>query len=212
MQGFIDIHTHNISEENTIVNFYQDFEQSRTVKHCSLGLHPWYLQNAAQDFETLQQYVHQNNVLAIGECGLDKLSQTDWILQEKYFLKQIDLANSLHKPLIVHCVRAYNECIALLENASVPVIFHGFNRNLNIAQMLLDKGFYLSIGGSIFQESFASAFAALSLEKIFFETDDKEEINIEIVYKRAAEIKNIALETLILQIENNYQKVFTNAR
>lgn len=191
-----------------MLNFYENFEQSNTVPYCSLGLHPWYLENADRDFKILKSLSGQKNVLAIGECGLDKVSETDWQLQESVFQKQIALANDMQKPLIIHCVRAHNECVKILAAAKVPVIFHGFNRNTNIAQLLLDKGFYLSIGAVIFRTDFETIFKELPIDKIFFETDDKTDVSIASIYKRAAEIKNIALESLILQVETNFQKVF----
>lgn len=211
MQSFIDIHTHHRISKNAIVNFYAEFDKHDTVPQSSLGLHPWYLQNADEYFFQLAKFAPAKNVLTIGECGLDKVCDTDWQLQERVFKKQIELANQLQKPLIIHCVRAYNECISFLKQSEVPVIFHGFNSNINIANMLLEKGFYLSIGTVIFNQTFENVFERLPLERIFFETDDSQ-TEISHIYKRASEIKNISIETLILQIENNFQKIFTNAR
>lgn len=210
MKGIIDIHTHTPGHSNALLNYYRQFEQSAVVPFCSLGLHPWYPDEAT--FEQLAVFAEQENVLAIGECGLDKLCETDWSLQQELFLLQIELANRLNKPLIIHCVRAYNECIQVLTSAKVPVIFHGFNRSLSVAQMLLAKGFYLSIGAAIFNTAFEAVFAALPPERIFFETDDRADLAIESIYKRAAELQKIEVESLILQVEHNFQKVFSNAR
>lgn len=52
-------------------------------------------------------------VWAIGECGLDKYSQVDFDIQKQYFIKQIELSELTHKPLIIHCVKAYNELLNL---------------------------------------------------------------------------------------------------
>lgn len=210
MQHFINVHTHNMADNNAIISFYEAFEQSGTVPHCSLGIHPRYTEKAS--YAQLEACAGQRNVLAIGECGLDKLCDTDWSLQEAVFRQQIALANKLGKPLIIHCVRAYSECIRLLAAAKVPVIFHGFNRNLRIAQLLLDQGFYLSVGAALFNPAFEPVFTALPADRLFFETDDRDDLEIGSLYKRAAELKKIEAESLILQVEHNFQKVFSNAR
>ncbi len=210
MPSFINVHTHNPTDKNAIINFYEAFEESGKVTCCSLGLHPWYAGNAS--FSQLKNYAGQGNVVAIGECGLDKRCSTDWSLQEKIFREQIALANELDKPLIIHCVRAYSECIQLLAAAKVPVIFHGFNRNLRIAQLLLDEGFYLSVGAAVWNPVFGEVFPALPVDRLFFETDDRDDLEIGDVYKRAAELKKIEVESLILQVQHNFQKVFNHAR
>lgn len=211
MKGFINIHSHSPGA-NTIVDLYEDFEQAVNIPSCSTGLHPWYLDSAEQGLELLGAVAHLKNVVAIGECGLDKACATDLLLQQHYFQQQIVLANKVGKPLIIHCVRAFSECISMLGKAEVPVIFHGFNRNEHIAQMILDKGYYLSIGAAVLGQGFATVFKSLPLDRIFFETDDNEEQDIEAIYKRAADLQNIAVESLILQVEDNFQKVFNNAR
>lgn len=210
MIGIIDIHTHTPGNANALLNYYTHFEQSTAAPACSLGLHPRYPDQAS--YAQLEAYAIQQQVLAIGECGLDKLCDTEWSLQEQLFRQQIALANKLEKPLIIHCVRAYSECIQLLTAAKVPVIFHGFNRNRHIAQLLLDKGFYLSIGAAVFNPAFEAIFTVLPVDRLFFETDDRRDLAIGSVYKRAAELKKIEAESLILQVEHNFQKVFNNAR
>lgn len=210
MQSFINVHTHNMADNNAIISFYEAFEQSGTVPHSSLGIHPRYPEKA--NYAQLEAFAGQGNVLAIGECGLDKLCDTDWSLQETIFRKQIELANKLGKPLIIHCVRAYSECVHLLSAANVPVIFHGFNRNPRIAQLILDQGFYLSVGAALFNPTFEPVFTVLPVDRLFFETDDRGDLEIGALYKRAAELKKIGLESLILQVEHNFQKVFNHAR
>lgn len=210
MRGYINIHTHQAGQENAILNMYSDFEQESNAGNAyfSMGLHPWYLANAAQAWESLKAGARRDSVLAIGECGLDRLCSTEWTLQMHYFAAQIQLANELGKPLIIHCVRAYEECLNLLKEACVPVIFHGFNRNARIAQTILDKGFYLSFGHAIFNPAVAAVAATIPQSRLFLETDDKPDLLIEDVYKRMSELKKIHLDALILQLENNFQKIF----
>jgi len=156
---------------------------------------------------------NQKNVLAIGECGLDRICTTDFKLQERVFIEQILWANEIAKPLIIHCVKANQESLILLKeyNRTSPVIFHGFNNKLETANKILDQGHYLSFGKHIFNPVIESVFSKISLEKIFLETDDSD-IGIDAIYKQAAKIKNISREQLSLQIKKNLDCIFKTSK
>ena len=115
----------------------------------------------------------------------------------------------MQKPLIIHCVKAFNETFQLLQQqrAQGPVIFHGFAKNSALAKQLVNKGYYLSFGKHLLTPSGAITFKTIPLEYIFLETDDSE-IMIEEIYKTAASIKNIDITTLTQQITKNAQRVF----
>ncbi|MDZ7934269.1 MAG: TatD family hydrolase [Emticicia sp.] len=97
-------------------------------------------------------------------------------LQEEIFIKQIRIAEEVKKPIIIHCVKCFNELISIKKiiRPKVPMIVHGFNNNLTIAQMLLERGFYISLGAAILQENSNAAqlLTQIPLEKLFLETDD----------------------------------------
>jgi len=210
---FINIHSHNKPGINEwcIINLYRDFDETKKQGHYSIGLHPWYIQeeNWQQDLKDLEKYYNQETVLAIGECGLDKVCKTAFSLQEEVFVSQINLANKINKPLIIHCVRAFDEILLLLKKHrnKVPVIFHGFNKNLSLAEKLVAAGHWLSFGKSILHKDKRSAFASIPLDKIFFETDDAS-TGIDNIYITAAEIKNISIEELSSQLSKNLFTVF----
>ena len=208
MKGFIDIHTHVQGSKNAIINRFEHFEQDKTDFYYSLGLHPWYLTDVENQLELLKKESVASRVLAIGECGLDKVCDTKWETQIYAFEQQIALAEKINKPLIIHCVRAYNECLKLLKNVGVPAIFHGFNKKEILARSILEAGFYLSFGTAMFNPGVSVLFRNLPLNRIFLETDDQISYSIEDIYKSAAESRNIELDALILQIEKNFEKVF----
>ena len=195
-----------------ITNRYQAFEKASEGGLCSLGIHPWYVD---ADFDNqlakLEQYATLPNVVAIGECGLDKLTATPWHLQERTFRQQIQLANTLHKPLIIHCVRAYDEVLQILqqEQVQVPVVFHGFNKNVQIAQRILAQGYYLSFGAALLNDQ-SPAIMAIQVcpeDRFFLETDDAD-IAIGQIYEKVADIRKTDLDALILQLHKNFQAVF----
>ncbi|HXU28613.1 MAG TPA: TatD family hydrolase [Bacteroidia bacterium] len=210
---YLDIHTHKKTSTGvSVINCSGNFSQLPTSGYYSVGIHPWYISTETEsDFNELTQISKQANVLAIGECGLDKVCDTDFTLQQTYFINQIQLANILQKPLIIHCVKAFNETLQLLQQqrAQGAVIFHGFNKNNTLAKELITKKYYLSFGKHLLNTSVAETFKILPLEKIFLETDDSE-MEIETIYKIAASIKNIDITTLTEQITKNAQRVFGN--
>ena len=208
---YLDIHTHKKTSAGiSIINCSGNFSQLPTSGFYSTGIHPWYINTETEsEFNKLSQISKQTNVLAIGECGLDKICDTNFTLQQTYFIKQIQLANSLQKPLIIHCVKAFNETLQLLQQqkAQESVIFHGFAKNSTLAKQLVNKGYYLSFGKHLLTDSGAITFKTIPLEHIFLETDDST-IDIEIIYKTAASIKNIDITTLTQQITKNAQRIF----
>lgn len=179
----------------------------------SIGLHPWYVDaaNWPQQMEALMHYSANDNVLAIGECGLDKVCTTDFIVQQLVFNRQIALANTIGKPLLIHCVRAFDEVQLLLEKnkVQVPVIFHGFNKSKALAQQLIGKGYYLSFGKALQLPAVQLVLAGLPLPQIFLETDAAA-FSIATVYTLAASILQIDSNTLSLQIAKNTATVFGN--
>lgn len=179
--------------------------------YCSAGLHPWYITDAAwkQELALLTAVSNQKNIVAIGECGLDKICSTDFVLQQTVFAAQVQLANTVNKPLIIHCVKAYDEVLQLLQQRQnkVPVIFHGFNKSKELAMQLISRGYYLSFGRALEQLHLQSVLAALPVEKIFLETDDAA-ISIENSYNLAAAALQIDVNAFSLQLQKNAALVF----
>ena len=188
-----------------------NFDKVPTTGIFSAGIHPWYVKNNTFEIEMVQleMALKKLNVIAVGECGLDKVCKTDFQLQENCFKRQIHLANILKKPIIVHCVKAFSETIILLqeEKCRVPVIFHDFNKGGILAEQLISKGYFLLFGKHLFQTRTAAVFKTLPLTHIFLETDDATTGIIEI-YKKAAELSGTSVEILSSQIESNARLVF----
>lgn len=178
----------------------------------SFGVHPWKIDKDVNDvLQELDTISRNRRCIAIGECGLDKLVDTDFELQQKIFCEQIQIANEVQKPLIIHCVKAFNELTACLKkmNNTVPVVVHGFNNNKNIADDLLKEGYIISFGKALMQaDSNASeVIKHVGRKNFFLETDDSD-ISIRDIYKRCSEILGIDEVILQEQLKNNYQRIF----
>ena len=210
---FLNFHTHHAIEKDSraIQNVYNHFERISNVGKYSIGLHSWYLKEETWKAEmvTLKECSINKSVLAIGECGLDKVCKSDFTLQQVAFAEQIIWANLINKPLIIHCVRAWEEVFYLLKKSDnqMPVIFHGFTGKLALAQQIIDKGYYLSFGRALLHNRYQQLLATLPLNRVFFETDDFD-ISIETIYQTAATALQIDINSLSLQINTNATDIF----
>ncbi len=161
--------------------------------------------------EWLRNQAARSNVLAVGEAGLDKLTDTPWALQLIAFQRCVEISEAFQKPLLIHCVRSFAEIIALKKkwNPVQPWIFHGFDKNIQTAQMLLKAGCFLSFGAGILQSKHPAAgvLRQINADRFFLETDDTL-IPIENIYQCASMVRAVSLEDLSIQLDDNFFKVF----
>lgn len=216
MTPYINIHTHHLSKDNGVFLFNNRFGFDKELyleKYFSIGNHPWDTDLQISMLE-LEKIIQHTNCLAIGECGLDKLNGADLEIQKKVFIVQLELAVKYQKPVIIHCVKAFDELIEICSpyHFKTSLIIHGFNKSLQLAKQLIDKGFYISLSHSIFKKEDID-FSVLPLEKLFLETDTNESILIEEVYKKAAACFQIQEDDLKEKIYTNFTALFkTNGR
>lgn len=210
---FINIHTHTQLYDAKIEVVNLGVDASEKTNHYSYGLHPWRIDKADyhEKLRHLAVIAAEKKCLAIGECGLDKLSTVNFELQEEVFIEQIHLANKLNKPLIVHCVKAFNELINCLNlnNNKVPVIVHGFNNNENIAKVLQTHGCLFSFGKALlgYESNASKIIKTIGRKNIFLETDDAD-ISIKYIYKKASELLGVDEEFVKVQIQSNFENTF----
>jgi len=216
---YYDIHTHHRKGKpclKEIYNIVAGKEKPLQDDWFSVGIHPWFL--SEEFLPILDSFANQDNCLAIGECGLDFMPQRilhhNIAEQTRFFLYQVALAERLHKPLIIHCVKCFDKILQFKkqQNPTVPWIIHGYQKGFALAQQLVDAGFYLSFGAALFTHSQnAQALKSIPLEKVFFETDDQKKYDITAVYRQAAQILQVPLDSLQQQITLNFKKVFNPA-
>lgn len=210
MQTFVDIHTHNADENPVVWQLRNLFpEQEASAGFFSVGIHPWHIkvENWKIQMQQVAAKAVRKNCMAIGECGFDANTPIALSVQEEICKAHVDLANELQKPLIVHCVKAYEELLKSIENSTVPVILHDFGKSVQLAQQLQQKGVFLSVGKAVFRKSFQRVLSQLDKSQIFLETDDME-CSIQEIYERAASIIHCDLLTLQRQMQENFKKVF----
>jgi TatD DNase family protein len=212
---FLNTHTHDDSAIFAIINLFGKTNLKHTAqpeKFYSIGIHPWFAENFEMNWLKIVNLSSEQNVLAIGEAGLDKVCQTNFDLQQVLFEKQIDLGQKLKKPLIIHAVKAHQELVSVLlkKKFTEAVVFHGFNQRLQILKICqkLPK-VYFSFGVSLLNQKSISTtlIQQIPLSQIFFETDDSP-ISIKEIYAAASEILKIDMDSLKKQIEKNWLDCF----
>ena len=210
-----NLHTHTSSEDNTIfgiVNRYPN--EDIDVPFFSTGIHPWHIDEEKVDehLAIIEKRLSMQGCLAIGECGLDKRIEKPLNLQIEVFEKHLLLAKKHQKPVILHLVAAFQELIEVHNRIKpgVPMIVHGFSKNVQVAKQLLDNGFYLSFGKYLLRNPELSAvFAQVPADRFFLETDSMEQ-SIAEVYAKAAMARNITIEDLKDIVSTNFKTVFKN--
>lgn len=213
---YLDLHTHVVAQSVEVYGIQSlhlsesTFLAMPKLKPISIGLHPWYTSYA--DLPVLSKYLkvlaQQQNVLMIGECGLDKLRGEAMDKQLEILKFQLALADQLGKPVVLHCVKAFEELIQLKKELkpTVPLIIHGFQKKPQLAEQLINQGFYLSFGAALLDSAELQNFLKM-YQGIFFLETDEGAISIQAIYQKLAELKKITVEELKDIIFANWQQI-----
>ena len=178
-----DCHTHSLRRDAIVCR--QPDEPADDDHVYAVGYHPW----NASDFneQRLEEEASLPSTVAIGETGLDALRGPSAQVQEAAFRRHVELSERLGKPLIVHCVRAFDRLFAIKKEMCPlqPWIIHGFSRKPELARQLLDAGCYLSLG-----PHFNPATAAvIPADRLLIETDDDPTATIDSVAQAVAQAR-----------------------
>lgn len=195
--------------------------------YVAIGLHP----NSAALFTPallakIRTLANHPKVVGIGEIGIDlywrKISRTE---QEAVFRAQLELANELGKPVIIHDREAHAEVLTVLRELR-PVagcVLHAFSGDEAMAEEAMRLGFYLGVDGPLTykkNEPLRALFAGVPLENILIETDApyltpqahrgkrNEPAYVRYVAEKLAEIRRVSLETVAEATTRNAARLF----
>ena len=164
----------------TLSRFEKQCEMLAHLDNVSLacGVHPLDLDEEPYDHERLLALASHSKVVAIGEIGLDYYySAENKALQQSIFAQQIQAANVLNKPVIIHARDAGDDTIALLrENQAEKCggVIHCFTETMEFAEKALDLGFYISCSGIVTfknAEDLREVIRQVPLDRLLVETD-----------------------------------------
>lgn len=205
---FVDIHTHTSDNQSIIRIIDNNFNE---IILTSQGIHPWDVEDMATESFSIPA-ADENEGFAIGEVGLDKAHKSTFDKQLAIFAEMIKLSEHHRKPMIIHCVRAYSDIIAMRKQlkATMPWVIHGFNGNVETLRQLLKHNIYISLGEVLYrnEDKAAEIIKNLPINRLFLETDVSGR-DIKDVYTKAAMIMDCSLDYLCDKIYENYGRLET---
>ena len=178
--------------------------------YAAVGVHPEDCAGFQDgDLAELRQLLRHPKAVAIGEIGLDYAGTVGREAQLRIFREQLDWAERLGKPVVLHCVKAFEAAMReLAPHALRAVIFHGFIGSSQQAAEAIKKGYYLSFGERTFRSPrTVEALRRTPVENLFAETDESD-VPIEEIYRRIAQAKDLDPELLKCAIYRNYREIF----
>ena len=167
----------------------------------SAGLHPWDVTGSDEEqFRELEKLLAQPQVLAVGECGFDRLKGPSHKLQEKAFIRQFELSENLGKPMILHVVRDFDTVIRLRKQLKPTQkwLIHGFRGGSEQMEQLHRSGLEVSFGLKYNPESLKR----IPSDRLFLETDGKG--SIDTLVQEISQIRKESVDCIERQLQRNY--------
>lgn len=193
----------------------------------SFGIHPHFIGDEKENIiPFLQAQSKEKKYCAVGEIGMDKVkSETDIEIQKEWFRCQVAFACEKNYPVIVHNRNADEEVYAVLsEFSSVKGVMHCFSSDSRMAEKFLEIGMHISFSGNITYKNSNELRLAVKMipdDRLLLETDSpyltpipyrgkslNRPVFVKKVYEKAAECRQIDLESLTKQVYSNYNKLF----
>lgn len=217
--SYINIHTHRkpmVEDEWVVRNAHPDLtssELSHLDYKVSLGILPEFIEDeksAVEAVESLKPLVENPTTIAVGAIGIDRKIKTDIKLQRKIFRLQLELAEQIRKPLIIHSIQAYDDLIPMMKDSSLPWVFHQFRGDLKQAKDIIENNGWLSFGKCVAQpiSPLHNVIRELPTERLLLETGNYNLINIHQAYHHMSLLVNLQVEDLQETIYKSFMQIF----
>lgn len=213
LMTYLNFHTHQVHpdpEETPVICRTPSPHPFQTADEWyTIGIHPWSAGQTDTDqaLTEIKQHARHPHCVGIGEIGLDYCTSISHTLQKDIFIRQIEIAEQLNVPIVIHCVKAWADLLEIHKRLqiSIPCIIHGFRGKPELASQLIKKNFYLSFGTRFNTESLRKC----PDNRMFFETDEDGQ-PIRLLYQKAAEIRMCSTEYLKEQCWRNFHSIKTD--
>lgn len=239
------------SEKNTSERAVKIAEEYEEGVYAAVGLHPSHLieqeveykengetvkyktKSEEYDYDFYLKLAKNKKVVAIGECGLDYYRTAEESLKQKQkevFIKHLELAKEINKPIIIHCREAHNDLLKILRlEPKLPSgVMHFFTGNLEQAREYIELGFHISFSGVITfppirrasAKSYDEIVKNIPLEKILIETDcpyvapvphrgkRNEPQYVKYMAQKIAELRGLSFDEVTEQTTKNARELF----
>ena len=220
---------YNIQSSLFSLNMSEKYEFIYSICGISPNDIPQSEQQLWKDINEITEIVKKNNskkLVAIGEIGLDYYwSKENKDLQKQAFIKQIELANELDLPIVIHSRDASVDTIDILEKHKVnrTGIFHCCQLNQELVRQALELGYYISFAGPITFKNSKNApevIKMVPIDRILIETDSpylapepnrgkrNDCRNVKYVAQKIADVKGYSLEEIAKKTYENAMRIF----
>lgn len=196
--------------------------------YAAVGIHPHNVEKAGENaIEEIEAMARQPKVVAIGEAGLDYYYDfSPRTLQQEWFAAQIRLSKKLGLPIIVHSRDSHEDTLKIIKKekaGDTGGVFHCFTGSLEMAKILLDNNFYISLGGAVTFKNARKAVEAaeyIPLDRLLIETDcpymtphpfrgeRNDSSYIRLVAEKIALIKDVTFEEIARRTTENAIRLF----
>lgn len=196
--------------------------------YATAGISPNDLEDySKENIEKIYNLAQNEKVLAIGEIGLDYYWNKENIdLQQKAFIEQIEIANSLRKPIVIHTREAIFDTLDILKNkitCKEKGVFHCCPLNVDLVREGLKLGFYISFAGPITFKNSKNADEIIKMvpdDRFLIETDSpylspeplrgkrNDSSNLVYIASKIANVKQKPLEEVVNMAYENTKRIF----
>lgn len=194
--------------------------------YATAGISPNDIEGITEkDYEEIKKLAQDKKVVAIGEIGLDYYWNKENKEKQRYaFIKQIDIANELNLPIVIHTREAVQDTIEILKNNKIKGVFHCCPLNIELIKEGLKLGFYISFAGPITFKNSKNAIQVIEyvpMEKILIETDSpylspeplrgtrNDSRNVKYMAQKIADVKGITVEEVAKKTYENAEHIFS---
>ncbi len=210
------------TQANEFANIQHISKIYPTKIYPAFGFHPFWVNDIQNtDWIDLEKYLHQNPHAAIGEIGLDFYNKPDQQTKEQQilvFVRQLQLALELDRPISLHLRKANQEFWSIIKNYPIKGLMHAFSGSLEEANAFIKIGFKLGIGSILLNptaKKIRQTIKQIDLAHIVLETDApymkpqaanetfNHPKNILHIAQEIANLKNIQLEQVIHTTHQN---------
>ena len=218
---YIDFHTHQRVGIGCEVLNVDALDAAAVEWACeaglpfSVGVHPWRADATEEQlhdaYARIERCAQAGGFVAIGECGLDWVSNVVRETQIAVFEHQLELANRFSVPVVLHCVRAFEEVMNVLRKIGVKrAAFHSFIGSAQQVERVVREGYLCSFSlRSLASARTCEAIRSVVPSAILIESDESDE-PIAAVYERIAELRDCSIEELRQIVCDNYKRLINN--
>lgn len=193
--------------------------------YSAVGVHPSDTEELNEEkMAWLKEVSKKEKVVAIGEIGLDYYwPEPDREIQKKWFIRQMELAQEVNLPVIIHSRDAAQDTIEILKQFPANGVIHCYSYTKESAKEFLKMGYYFGIGGVLTfknAKKLKEAVMEIPMDRILLETDSpylapepnrgkrNSSLNIPYVVKKLAQLKGITEEEVINITTENTKRLF----